>query len=375
MSDPVPFIDLAPQHASIRSELEEAMLRVLGSQQFILGAEVERFERAFAERLGLPEGGAVGVSSGTDALLVAMMALGVGSGDRVLTVPFSFFATAGCVRRLGATPEFVDIDPVTYNLDPAKLETLDPSRYKAVIVVHLFGRCADMDAISSWAGATPVIEDAAQAVGAKAPSGASCGGLGRLGCFSFFPTKNLGAAGDGGAVTGLEPELVASVRRLRVHGATRPYEHQVIGGNFRLDALQAAVLDVKLRHLDGWTEARRSNARAYDAGFRAAGLGDRLGLPPLEPAEGYVAHQYVIRCPERDELRAHLAERGVASAIYYPAAFHLQPAFEELGHGPGAFPESERAAQEVLALPVFAELGEQRRQRVIDAVSAFFEAR
>ena len=327
-----------------------------------------------AKELGLPDSGVIGVSSGTDALLASLMALGVGPGDRVLTTPFSFFATAGAVSRLHARPEFVDIEPDSMNLDTSLLRDVDPSQYKAVIAVHLFGRTADIDGLRDWASTAelPIIEDAAQAIGARADDGRACGTLGDLGCFSFFPTKNLGAAGDGGCITSRDPELADRVRLLRTHGATRPYESTVIGGNFRLDAVQAAVLSVKLERLSAWTGARLENARLYDRLFREARLDDRLVLPDLGNGTNYIAHQYVIRTGRRDDLQAALGDCGVGCAVYYPKPFHLLEAFAELGYREGDFPQAEAAAREVLALPIFPELGEVRLRRVADAVIGFY---
>jgi dTDP-4-amino-4,6-dideoxygalactose transaminase len=368
----IPFIDLKAQYASIRDEVRAAVDEVFESQLFVLGETVADFERELAAWMGL-DGEVIGVSSGTDALLCALMALGVGPGDKVLTTPFSFFATAGVIARLGARPVFVDIDPETCNLDARQLEGLDPGDYRAAIIVHLFGRTADVAALRRWADPVglPVVEDAAQAIGAKDAAGRCAGSLGRIGCFSFFPTKNLGAAGDAGCLTTTDPKLADDLRRLRVHGATRPYDSEVIGGNFRIDALQAAVLRVKLRHLRAWTDARIENARAYDRAFRDAGLAERLGLPEVADGARYIAHQYVIRHPRRDALLEHLKSRGIGAAIYYPKPFHAMECFAELGYGPGSFPEAERAASEVLALPVFPELGDARRARVIAAIFDF----
>ncbi|MCA9320809.1 MAG: DegT/DnrJ/EryC1/StrS family aminotransferase, partial [Planctomycetes bacterium] len=365
------------QYQPLRESLLAAVTEVFESQRFILGETVARFETEMARTIGFPPESVIGVSSGTDALLSALMALGVGPGDRVLTTPFSFFATAGVVSRLGATPVFCDIDPQSFNLDPKGLSRFDPQDFKAIVVVHLFGRCAEIAAIRDWAAPArlPVVEDAAQAIGATDAQGRPCGTLGEIGCFSFFPTKNLGAAGDGGAQVAVDPELAARLRRLRTHGGHRIYDHEVIGGNFRLDALQAAVLTVKLPHLAAWTAARLLNARAYDQAFRDAGLAETLGLPEIPDDGRYVAHQYVIRSTRREALAAHLAERGIGTAVYYPKAFHQLDCFRDLGYAPGDFPEAERAAREALALPIFPELGAERRLRVVDAVGSFDHAR
>ena len=373
MSD-VPFIDLRAQYVTIRDEIRAAVDDVFETQSFILGPNVEAFEAAVAERMNLPSAGVIGVSSGTDALLASLMALGVGPGDRVLTTPFSFFATAGVVARLHATPVFCDIDPVTMNLDPTRLQDFDPSDFKAMVVVHLFGRTANMAAIEAWAtpAKLPIVEDAAQAILAVDGDGRRCGTLGDLGCFSFFPTKNLGAAGDGGAVTSRDPELAERVRLLRTHGAPTAYDSRIIGGNFRLDALQAAVLHVKLGHLDTWNRARLENAATYDRLFRADGLEAVIDLPPLCDDDTWIAHQYVVRVPRRDELKTALAKQGIGSAVYYPEALPHLECFAALGHRRGDFPEAERAAGSVLALPIFAELGTERLERVVKAVGDFY---
>jgi len=374
MNDTIPFIDLKAQYEGIRGDVRAAVDRVFESQQFILGDEVTAFEAALADRLGVNAQQVVGVSSGTDALLMSLMALGVGPGDRVLTTPFSFFATAGVISRLQAIPEFLDIDPVTFNMDPSQLSDRDATRYKGVIVAHMFGRSAAMEPILEWAsrGSVPVIEDAAQAIGSTTPDGRPCGGVGTLGCFSFFPTKNLGGAGDGGAVVAEDEDVAGVLRQLRVHGATQIYENRVVGGNFRLDAIQAAVLGVKLAHLDQWNMQRAANARLYNELLGDAGLGGKLGLPPLTDDDSWNGHQYVLRCPLRDELRESLGNGGIGSAVYYPTPFHLMGAFDELGYTEGSFPEAEKACQEVLALPIFPELGEDRLRRVCGAISAFY---
>ncbi len=361
---PIPMLDLEAQNGPLVEEVREAMDRVVQSQRFIMGPEVEALEAELAAYLGVPH--AIGVSSGTDALLVALMALGVGPGDEVVTTPFSFFATAGCIARVGAKPVFADIDPVTMNLDPARAEAAISERTRAVMPVHLFGQPA---AIPRTHG-IPVVEDAAQALGARTDAG-PVGALGAFGCFSFFPSKNLGCFGDGGLVTAADPALADAARVLRVHGGAPKYFHAVIGGNFRLDPLQAAVLRVKLPHLDRWTKGRRDNAALYDRLFAEAALDPELLVTPRRAAEGHVYNQYVIRTPRRDALREHLAARGVATEIYYPRPLHLQECFAYLGHAEGDFPEAERASREVLALPVFPELGEPRVTRVAEAVLEF----
>jgi dTDP-4-amino-4,6-dideoxygalactose transaminase len=366
----VPLLDLKSQYARIRSEVREALDRVIESQHFILGPEVSAFESELARYCGAAF--AVGVSSGTDALLVALMALGVGPGDDVVTTPFSFFATAGVITRLGARPVFADIEARTMNLDPsAALAAITPAT-RAIIPVHLFGRCADVEALVDAAASRDiaVIEDAAQAVGAATATGRHAGTLSPLACFSFFPTKNLGAFGDAGMVTTSSAELDQRLRRLRVHGAEPKYYHQVVGGNFRLDALQAAVLRVKLRHLREWTAARRRNAELYRAYFAEAGLAEHVVLPEDEP--GHVYNQFVIRVARRDELRQHLARNRIGTEVYYPVPLHLQECFRFLGYSEGDFPAAETAALEVLALPVYPELTEREIRYVVRSIGEFF---
>jgi dTDP-4-amino-4,6-dideoxygalactose transaminase len=373
VSGTVPLLDLAAHHAPLLGELREAIDRVLASNHFILGPEVQAFEREVAAAVGVEH--AVGVSSGTDALLSALMALGVGHGDEVITTPFTFFATAGCIARLGARPVFVDIDADTFNLDAEQVRGVLGARTRAIVPVHLFGQPCDMDGLREALRGTAVavVEDAAQALGATTDAG-PVGGLGAFGCFSFFPSKNLGCFGDGGLVTTGDGELAERIRVLRAHGARPKYHHAFIGGNFRLDAIQAAVLRVLLPHVPAWTALRRANAARYDRWFAEDDvLGDVVRTPPRVEA-GHVYNQYVVRVPRRDELRAHLAERGIGSEVYYPVPLHLQECFRDLGYGPGDFPEAERASREVLALPVFPELGEERARRVVDAVRAFFGA-
>ncbi len=364
----VPMLDLQAQYRPIRRELVEAVTRVCDSQRFILGPEVEGLEHELAAYLGVAH--AVGVSSGTDALLLAMMALGVGPGDEVVTSTYSFFATAGCVARLGATPVLCDIDPVSYNIDPAAVASAITPRTKAIIPVHLYGQSADLDPILDTAAraGVPVVEDAAQAIGA-AYKGRMVGGFGRAGCFSFFPSKNLGAFGDGGLVTTNDAALAASLRRMRVHGADRQYYHDVIGGNFRLDALQAAILRVKLPHLAGWTEARQRNAARYDDLFAGAGLADRVVRPTVLPDRRHIFNQYVVRVPDRDGVKSLLEARRVGCAVYYPVPFHELACFSYLGYRTGQFPHAEAAARETLALPVYGELALDQQRYVVDVIA------
>ncbi|MGE0813642.1 MAG: DegT/DnrJ/EryC1/StrS family aminotransferase [Vicinamibacterales bacterium] len=364
---PVPLLDLQAQYGPIREAVLAAVVRVCDSQRCILGEEVAALERELAEYLGVAH--AVGVSSGTDALIAALMAAGVGPGDEVVTPTFSFFASAGAVVRVGARPVFVDIDPATYNLDVEAVRQAITPRTKAVMPVHLYGQAAAMDALLAVTGAhgLAVIEDAAQAVGAR-DGGGAVGGFGQFGCFSFYPTKNLGAFGDGGLVTTNDPALAERVRLLRDHGQQPKYHHAIVGGNFRLDAIQAAVLRVKLPHLAAWTEGRRRNAARYRALFAEAGLDGVVGLPYERPGAFHIYNQFVVRVPERDRLRAWLTERGIGTEIYYPVPFHRQACFAGLGHAVDAFPNADAAAAAVLALPIFAELTEAQLRRVVEGI-------
>ncbi|MEP6915535.1 MAG: DegT/DnrJ/EryC1/StrS family aminotransferase [Acidobacteriota bacterium] len=365
----VPLLDLDAQYRPIRADILAAITRVCDSQQFILGPEVAGLERELAARLGVRE--AVGVSSGTDALLAILMALGVGADDEVITSTYSFFATAGCVSRLGATPVLVDIDPLTYNLDPAAVRAALSAKTRAIIPVHLYGLCADMDPILEIAAAAgvAVIEDACQAIGATY-QGRQAGSMGVAGCFSFFPSKNLGAFGDGGLVTTDDAALAHEIRLLRNHGAEPKYVHTRIGGNFRLDALQAAVLRVKLPHLAAWTAMRRDNAARYDALFRSAGLADLVTLPHQPGDRYHIFNQYVVKVPERDRVRQLLAADGIGTEIYYPVPFHLQECFASLGHARGDFPQAEAAADSSLALPIYGELAVDQQEAVVNAIRA-----
>lgn len=369
---PTPLVDVKAQNAPLLPAIRAAFERVAASGHFILGEEVTGFEREVAAHLGVPH--AVGVSSGTDALLVALMALGVGPGDEVVTTPFSFFATAGAVARVGATPVFADVDPGTYNLDPARLSAVIGPKTKAILPVHLFGQpCSPAVLEIARRREIPVIEDAAQAIGARA-AGGPVGGLGALGCFSFFPSKNLGAFGDAGLVTTADAGLAERVRVLRAHGGKPKYHHAEIGGNFRLDALQAAILRVKLPHLESWAAGRRRNAELYGELFAEAGLPAELLAPPREVEAGHVWNQYVLRTSRRDALRAHLASRGIGTEIYYPVPLHLQRCFAHLGYEEGSMPVAERASREVLAIPVFPELGASGVRRIAAEIVAFFAA-
>ena len=365
---PVPLLDLQGQYRPLRDEILSAIARVSDSQRFIGGPEVEGLEREIAARLGVAQ--AVGLSSGTDALLVALMALGVGPGDEVIVPTFSFFATAGAVSRVGATPRFVDVDPLTYNVDPRAAEAAIGPRTRAIIPVHLYGQCAEMDPILDTAArrGIAVIEDAAQAIGATY-KGREAGSMGIAGCFSFFPSKNLGAFGDAGLLTTNDERLAHEVRLLRNHGAEPKYFHKRIGANFRLDALQAAVLRVKLPHLDRWTAMRRANADRYDRLFGESSAASRITLPARAADRGHIFNQYVVRVPDRDEVRARLDAAGIGTEIYYPVPFHLQECFAPLGHRAGDFPEAEAAAAETLALPIYSELTEAQQREVVDALA------
>jgi dTDP-4-amino-4,6-dideoxygalactose transaminase len=364
----VSLLDLDAQYRPLRDEILAAVARVCDSQRFIMGPEVEALEAELASYLNVPY--AVAVSSGTDALLAALMALGIGAGDEVVTSTFSFFATAGCVARVGATPVLVDIDPITYNLDPASVRTAVTARTRAIIPVHLYGLCADMDPIMDIAreAGVAVIEDAAQAIGATYRA-RRAGTIGTIGCFSFFPSKNLGAFGDGGLMTTNDAGLAHEIRLLRNHGAEPKYFHKRIGGNFRLDALQAAVLRVKLPHLARWTAMRQANAVRYNGLFESAGLSERITLPFAPPDRHHIFNQYVVRVPDRDRVRGFLADRGIGTEIYYPVPFHLQECFAGLGHHRGDFPHAEAAAASTLALPIYGELTPDQQAAVVGALA------
>jgi dTDP-4-amino-4,6-dideoxygalactose transaminase len=363
----VPSLDLKAQYATIKDEIRAALDAALESQEFILGPVVADFERQAAEYCGCAH--AIGVSSGSDALLVALMALDIGTGDEVVTTPYTFFATAGAIWRLGAKPVFVDIDPVTYNIDPSRLERVLTDRTKAIMPVHLFGQCAEMAPIVELAGSRgiKVIEDAAQAIGAEY-RGRRAGALGDVGCFSFFPSKNLGAFGDGGLVTTNDAVLAERLRVLRAHGSKPKYYHKLVGGNFRLDAIQAAVLRVKLAHLESWHAGRQRVAANYD---RDLGPIDGLAAPRLVPERRHVYNQYVVRIAggRRDAVQQRLTEAGIGTAVYYPVPLHLQECFKALGHREGEFPESERAAKETLALPMYAELSPEQQAHVVGTLA------
>ena len=369
---PVPLLDLRAQHTTIRDEVVAAMMDVVDSQLFILGAAVERLEQRVAELSHTKF--AVGCASGTDALLLALRALDAGPGSEVVTSPFTFFATAGTIHNVGATPVFVDIEPDTFNIRPDAVAAARTSQSKAVIPVDLFGQMAAIEAVSAAVPGLPVIEDAAQSIGARRRIDGAwrmAGEAATIGTFSFFPSKNLGGFGDGGMLVTQNDEIAERLKRLRVHGGAKQYFHDEVGYNSRLDALQAAVLSAKLPHLAGWSAKRRENAAYYDAAF--AGLSD-VRTPYVSPENESIFNQYTIRVPRRDELQASLKARGIGSSIYYPLPLHLQPCFAYLGYKQGQCPESERAAGEVLSLPIFPELTHAQLDEVIAGVRAFFGA-
>jgi dTDP-4-amino-4,6-dideoxygalactose transaminase len=389
----VPLLDLKAQYAAIKADIDLAVQEVMQSQHFILGPKVAECEKAVAGYSNCAFG--VGVSSGTDALLASLMADGIGAGDEVITSPFTFFATAGSIARLGAKPVFVDINPATYNLAVDQIEFKITPKTRAIMPVHLYGQMADMDPIMAIAGKhrLAVIEDAAQAIGAE-DKGRRAGSIGHYGCFSFFPSKNLGGAGDGGMVVTNDAARAEKLACLRVHGSKEKYFHKWIGGNFRLHAIQAAVVTVKLRHLDQWTLARQKNAKRYEALLRGSGLqvvtsqeyqparwqnaalnkGGRCVIVPAVAGGRHIFNQFVIRVPRRDELKAALKKAGVDTEIYYPLPLHLQECFGYLGHHKGDFPESERAAAETLALPVYPELSDAQAEHVVNSIREFLNS-
>jgi dTDP-4-amino-4,6-dideoxygalactose transaminase len=370
----VPLIDLSGQHQSLRPELLDALARVIDSQQFVLGSEVASLEEEIARYS--TTNFAIGCASGSDALLLALMALGIKAGDEVITTPFTFFATGSAIARLGARPQFVDIDSRTYNINPALVEAVITERTRAILPVHMYGQCADMDALLEIATRhhLPIVEDAAQAIGAT-DRGRRAGAMGQLGCFSFYPTKNLGGAGDGGMLVTNDESLATRMRKLRVHGGANEYQHDELGINSRLDAIQAAILRVKLKYLDEWSDARRSKAALYDDLIHEADHSGKFVLPFVRPKARHIFHQYVIRAPgHRDELIEHLSHHGVGNKIYYPVPLHMQQCFAYLNYKQGEFPEAERAALETVALPCFPELTEQQQRYVGEVLSKFVVA-
>ena len=368
----VPLLDLTEQNDALRPEIEAALGRVLDTNGFILGGEVAALEKELAAYCGVMH--AIGCASGSDAILLALMALDVGPGDEVITTPYSFFATVSSITRLGAVPVFVDIDPVTYNLDAAQVEAKITSKTMAIEPVHLYGQCSDMAALREVAErhGVPLVEDAAQAIGAE-EDGVQAGSIGAIGCFSFYPSKNLGGMGDGGFVTTNDAALAKKLLALRVHGSEEKYYHKYVGLNSRLDGFQGAVLRVKLPHLDAWTDARRKNADNYRRLFTDLGLTEQIGLPVERENTKHIYNQYVIRVPgRRDDLRAFLTAKGIGNDIYYPVPLHLQECFAYLGYTEGDLPESEKAAHETLALPIFPELRAEQQEYVAETIAEFF---
>ena len=366
----VPLLDLRAQHSTIRDDVVGAMMQIVDDQAFILGPPVERLEQAVAELSNTRF--AIGCANGTDAILLALRALDVRHGDEVVTTPFTFFATAGAIHNVGARPVFADIDPDTFNISPQSAAAAVTGRTKAVIPVDLFGQIAAVDAVAAAIPGMPIVEDAAQSIGASRQIGGKttrAGETATIGTFSFFPSKNLGGYGDGGMMVTQDQEIADRLRRLRVHGGMKTYYHDEVGYNSRLDALQAVVLLAKLPHLESWSAARRRNAEYYNAAF--AGSSD-IRTPSIDPANVSIYNQYTVRVPRRDELQAHLKSKGIGNSVYYPLPLHLQPCFEYLGSSEGAFPESEKAAKEVISLPIYPELTTAQLDEVIAAVREFY---
>jgi dTDP-4-amino-4,6-dideoxygalactose transaminase len=368
---PVPMLDLKAQYLQVKPEIDAAIEQVIASQHFINGPEVASLEKEVARYCQVRD--CIGVSSGSDALLVALMALDFKPGDEVITTPYTFFATAGAIVRLGGRPVFVDIDPATFNIDPELIEACVTKRTRAIMPVHLFGQCADMDPILDIARrhGLAVIEDAAQAIGAEY-RGRRAGSMGTIGCFSFFPSKNLGAFGDGGAVVTNDSALAEKMCVLRNHGSKPKYYHKMVGGNFRLDTIQAAILQVKLKCLEGWTARRQQNAAFYDAAFTRAGLrGNCVQTPKAQP--GHIFNQYVVRLVDREAVKDHLKQLDIGTEVYYPLPMHMQECFADLGYQKGDFPESEKAALTSLALPIYPELTTAQKQSVVNGIVEFYQ--
>ena len=368
----VPLLDLKAQYAQIREEIEPVVKEVIESQYFIMGPKVQEFEKNIAKYCDVKH--ALGVSSGTDAILLALMALDIKPGDEVITTTYSFFATAGCISRLNAIPVFVDIDPESFNIDPALIEAKITKKTRAIIPVHLYGQMADMDPILKIARKhkLKVIEDAAQAIGSDYKDGSRAGSSGDMGCFSFFPSKNLGGFGDGGLITTNDDVLFEKLVYLRNHGAHPKYYHKMIGGNFRLDALQAAILDVKLKYLDGWTEGRRKNADYYDQGIIKRSLDKFIQTPKRLAGYRHIFNQYILQTKDRDELIKHLQSKNIGCEIYYPLTFNNQECFKYLGYKKGDFPCAEKAADETLAIPIYPELTTDQKDYILDEIMDFF---
>jgi len=368
----VPLLDLKEQNQSLRSEVEAALGRVLDTNAFILGGEVAELEHELAEYCGVRH--AIGCASGSDALLLAFMALDIGPGDEVITTPYSFFATVSAITRLGATPVFVDIDPITYNIDISQVAAKVTDRTKAIEPVHLYGQCAEMSELTVACNGIPIVEDAAQAIGAE-ENGKRAGSMGAIGCFSFYPSKNLGGMGDGGFITTSDDVLAEKLRAMRVHGAKEKYYHKWIGLNSRLDGFQGAVLRVKLPHLDRWSDQRKANADLYRTLFTDAGLTEQMVLPYERENVRHIYNQFVVRIPgRRDALREYLTQQGIGTDIYYPVPLHLQECFAYLGYRRGDLPEAERAADETLALPIYSELTETQQAFVVDSIAQFYRS-
>jgi len=368
----VPLLDLKSQYAGIKQDIQMVLEEVCAEQSFILGAHVQKLEQTLASYIGTDH--AIGVASGSDALLLSLMEIGIQPGDRVVTVPFTFFASAGVISRLHARPVFVDVTSDTFNLDPTRLADILTHDVKAILPVHLFGQCADMETIIRIADeqGIPVIEDACQAIGA-ARNGVQAGAFGRTGCFSFFPSKNLGGFGDGGLIATRDPLVAERLQLLRVHGSRSEYHHHLIGMNSRLDALQAAILQVKFQHLAQWTAKRQAHAASYQQLFHACNLDERLTLPIVASGNSHVYNQFTIRTPQRDELSAYLTQHGIGNRIYYPVPLHLQECYQALGYHKGDFPVSEQLSQEVLSLPIYPELTPDQLQYVVDTIKNFFD--
>jgi len=368
----VPLLDLKSQYASIKDDIQMVLEEVCAEQSFILGPHVQKLEQTLAQFIGTDH--AIGVASGSDALLLSLMEAGIQPGDHVVTVPFTFFASAGVISRLNARPVFVDVTPDTFNLDPTRLADILTPEVKAILPVHLFGQCADMETILQIADekGIPIIEDACQAIGA-ARNDTQAGAFGRTGCFSFFPSKNLGGFGDGGLITTRDPLVAERLQLLRVHGSRSEYHHHLIGVNSRLDALQASILQVKFQHLAHWTAKRQANAACYQRLFHESGLGERLAVPIVGSGNTHVYNQFTIRTPQRDELSAYLTRHGIGNRIYYPVPLHLQECYQALGYQKGDLPVSEQLSQEVLSLPIYPELTLDQLQYVVDTIKAFFD--
>jgi len=369
----IPMLDLKAQYLALKPELDAAVLRVIESTQFINGPDVEAMEKDIAEYCQANY--CIGVSSGSDALLVSLMALDIGRGDEVITTPYTFFATAGAIVRMGAKPVFVDIDPVTYNIDADAVASYVTPRTKAIMPVHLYGQCAEMDPIMEVANkyGLAVIEDAAQAIGSEY-KGRRAGSIGTVGCYSFFPSKNLGCFGDGGAVVTQDRALADKIRLLRGHGSHPKYFHKLVGGNFRLDSIHAAVLRIKLKHLDSWSQLRQQGAAYYTNALVKYGLQGRLIEAPKVVQSRHIFNQYVVRAENREELREHLKKDKITTEVYYPLCMHMQECFAKLGYKQGEFPESERAALKTLALPMYPELPNSQRERIVRSIAGFYES-